>query len=357
MSRQIDLKTVAKNFEAELKDAKNGRATSLPFIIHKLSTKPLVNLDEPFQVMAIGGTIFRKAIVEVTKSGLKFIERDQKYQPPFHSKNDFDKFIEAEISPKVNVIALNFAYPLKPVFKNGKLDGVLVNGGKENVFSNLIGREVGTEVEKLLFAKRKQKVKVAVANDTICLLLSGLDKSTPKELAAGVVGTGMNFAFFLSDGTAVNLESANFDKFPPSPETNLIDVNSANPKKSIFEKEVSGAYLYKHFNLIAQSKNIGHSPLASTQDLDKLAHSTTAAAKIAKDLLANSASLVAAQIAGILNFKNRDMAFVIEGSLFWLSDGYRQNVKKILAEICPQYKAKFLKVADSTLVGATHLVV
>lgn len=353
----MDLRIVADNFKKELELSKSGKKTSLPFIRHRISPKPIIKDGETFQILVIGGTIFRKALVKKDGKNIVIVEKGEKYQPSFKNKNDFDKFVEKEISSKVTNVALNFAYPLKPVFKNGKLDGLLISGTKENVFYDLVGKEVGVEVEKMMLKTHRQKIKVTVANDTICILMAGLTRFSWKEIAGGVIGTGTNFAFFLSENEVVNLESGNFDKFPRTPEAQIIDSYSTNKGRGTFEKEVAGAYLYKHFNLINEAKALITPALRSTQELDQIAQQNSSSeAAIAKSLLSNSASLVAAQIAGILEFKRTDLVFVIEGSLFWLSNGYRAQVKKALAEICPKYKAKFVKIPDSTILGAAKLI-
>jgi len=353
----MDPRVVADNFKKELELSKSGKKTSLPFIRHRISLKPIVGNGETFQVLVIGGTIFRKALIKKDGKTLTVIERDAKYQPPFKHRKDLELFIEREISDKVSKVALNFAYPLDPIFENGRLDGVLVTGTKGNVFDDLIGKKVGLEVEKYVYKKRHKKIKVAVANDTICLLMAGLGRSKWEELVGGVIGTGMNFAFFTEKETAVNLESANFDKFPKTHEARLIDEYSANPGKSLFEKEVAGAYLYKHFNLIRELKGLSHASIQSTEDLDRIAQQNIpGVSSVAKDLLQNSAELVASQIAGIMLYKKKSLTFAIEGSLFWLSNGYRQHVKKTLTRISPDYKAKFIKIPDSTILGAAKLI-
>lgn len=352
-----DYSKISSNFLEELTKASLGRKTSLPFILHKISAKPLLKDGEIFQVLVIGGTIFRKAIVKKEGKSFTIIERDAKYQPPFKHRRDFELFVEREISEKVNKVALNFAYPLKPVLEDGKLDGILVAGTKGNVFDDLIGEKVGLEVEKYIYKKRRKKIEVAVANDTVCLLLAGLTRYRWEELVSGVIGTGMNFAFFMNKNSIVNLESSNFDKFSQTPEARLIDIYSANHGKSLFEKEVAGAYLFKHFNLILQLKGLNEPSIQSTEDLDRIAQQNIpGVSKIAKDLLQNSAELVASQIAGIMQYKKMSLTFVIEGSLFWLSGGYRQHVKKTLSQISPDYKAKFVKIPDSTILGAAKLI-
>ncbi len=353
----IDLKTVKNNFLREINDAKSGKSTSLPFILHKISNKPIVDEREIFQVLVIGGTIFQKALVKKEGKNIRILEKEEKYQPAFKHKDDFENFIEKEISPDVKHVALNFAYNIKPVSKKNGVDGIFVSASKGNIFDSLVGKAVGTEVEKLIYKKRKQKISVSVANDTICLLMAGLTRYKESEISAGVVGTGLNFAFFIGKNEAVNLEAGSFNKFRQTPEARLIDLHSTNPGRALFEKEVAGAYLYKHFNLINEAKGLGSPSLHSTQELDQLAlQNNGEPSKIAKELLFNSASLVATQIAGIMEFKAKNLVFIIEGSLFWLSDGYRKNVQKVLAQICPQHKAKFVKIENSTVLGAAKLI-
>jgi hexokinase len=80
------------------------------------------------------------------------------------------------------------------------------------------------------------------------------------------------------------------------------------------------------------------------------------ATAIAEKLFERSAKLVAAQIAGILLFKKRDMTFVMEGSLFYKARGYKSIVKKTVQEITKKYNATFIRVEDSGVIGAAKLV-
>ena len=55
---------IKKNFLQELRDANAGKTTSLRFIKHVLPTEKLVSDDEVFQVLVVGGTVFRKALLK-----------------------------------------------------------------------------------------------------------------------------------------------------------------------------------------------------------------------------------------------------------------------------------------------------
>lgn len=356
------VKTIAENFTKELEDAASGKKTSLPFIIHSLPSVSLVKDDKPFQVLVLGGSTGKKGVLKKSEGGYDFVEKEESPLPPFHTKQQVLDYIDQMLSDDVNTLALNFTYPLKPIFeeslytKQKRLDGILISGGKENTFEGLIGEKIGQVVEKYFFDKYKRKLTVAVANDTICLLLSGLTQFKAEEIAAGIVGTGMNFAIFVNQTTAVNLEAANFDKFSPSDEVKIIDKSSAHSGKALFEKEIAGAYLYKHFNLIAKKRRLQFDELLSTSQLDDLVkNGDDIASTIAKGLFEKSASLVAAAVAGITMFNKRDMTFIMEGSLFW-NETYKRFVEKYLEKLQLPYKVSFLLLINSSYFGAAKLV-
>lgn len=351
------LKKIRDNFLQELNEAKEGKKTSLPFIVNKIATNPLVKDNEIFQVLVIGGSVCKSATVKKRGEQLEILAKGEKDQPPFHTKEDLLSFIDKEFDKQIRVLAVNFAYPIDPIFENGRLDGVVIAGSKENTFGNLVGQKLGHEIEEYVKKKYGKELLVSVANDTICLLLSGLSKHHWNEIAAGIVGTGLNFAIFLDEETAVNLEAANFDKFPLSPQGKEIDSESAAPGRALFEKETSGAYVYRHFNIILKEKGIDHPPISSTWELKKLALVNKGeVSEIANSLITRSADLVSAMIAGMTLFYDKDMTFVMEGSFFWGEDIYKDLVTENVKQLAPDHKVTFAKVDDSPIVGGAKLV-
>ncbi|MEK7517592.1 MAG: hypothetical protein AAB583_03500 [Patescibacteria group bacterium] len=381
------LKSIKNNFVSELQDAYAGKKTSLPFIIHKISKNPIVKDSETFHVLVIGGTVAKVAALRKNGERINILGK-QDDQVNFQTEEDFLSFAESKIKQNINVLALNFAYPMTPIFENGRLDGILLSATKEGKFKGLVGRKIGKDIEDYVLKKRNKKITVSVANDTVCLLLSGLTRYKLLSLAAGIVGTGLNFALFLDSERLVNLESANFDKFPQSMEGKIIDRESDRPGKSLFEKETAGAYLYKHFNLIIKQRKIDHPPINSTEELNELCHpefiseavlssiqesknrslnkfgmtkkqvqhDMVEVSKIAQDLLRRSAQLIACQIAGITEFKQRSMIFNMEGSLFWKANGYKETVEQTVKQLVPQYNVEFVEIKDSGILGAAKLV-
>jgi len=291
------LKQIRDSFIDELSRSNQGKKTSLSFLKNPLPQKPLIKEGEMFQVIIIGGSLIKSALIKDNKT-ISFIEDKI---PQLSTKEIFLSFVEKYLDKKVNYIVINFAFPLQPLLKDNLLDGKLSSVTKEHKLAGLINRFIGVELEKYIYQKQKRKIKATVANDTICLLLSGLSKTHWQNIIAGVVGTGTNFAFFLDRNTAINLESGNFNKFPQTATGKIIDKNSLNPGKQLFEKEVSGAYLYQHYNHLAL-------PLNSTSELNQLAEKGDF---LAQRLFERSASLIACQIAGIYAYQESNFKFQI----------------------------------------------
>ena len=348
------LAQISKSFARELQNGKMGQKTSLPFIRHTLAQISIVENDEVFQVMVIGGSYYQKALMQKTDGLIKMLSHSEGTQPPFLKEHSLMEFLEKHIDPQVKTVAINFAYPLKPINRKGRLDGVLANGSKENTFEGLVGHALGERVEKYFQENLNRILNVSCANDTICLLLSGLMHHTWDHLCAGVVGTGLNFALFLDEHTVVNLES---NKFEQSEAGKIIDDASVAPGSAFMEKEVSGAYLYHHFNIEAKKRSIALEKISSTKTIDEYAkNEDQKIATLAQDILHHSASLVAVQVAGILEFCQRDLTFIMQGSLFWKGYKYKETVEKTVRDLSPNFQASFIQIEHSDLYGAAKLV-
>lgn len=352
-----NLKDITANFVNELRNGQNGKESSLPFIKHTLASHSLVEVGETFQTLVIGGSFYQKALMKRVNGNIKILEYSQGEQPPFLTEESLLTFIEQHLYPDIKIVALNFAYPLEPTTRGDVVDGILVSGSKENTFEGLTGKTLGETIETYFKEKHNRELTVAAANDTICLLLSGLIHHEWDNIAAGIVGTGLNFAIFLEKTGVVNLESANFDKFPQSEAGKQIDMESVEPGSALYEKEISGAYLFRHFNFEAKKNNLPIGEIKSTKELESLVnHENADIAQLANQVLEHSAKLVAAQVAGILEFSGRDLVFIMQGSLYWKGYNYKEMVEKLVIELCPAYKASYENVLHSDLFGAAKLV-
>lgn len=351
------LSKIAGNFTKELSDAKLGKKTSLPFIRHQLSLKPKVKKDEVFQVLRIGGSIYQNALVKRINGKIAIVKSVQKPLPVFTTKEVFLSFIEKTLNRDVTHLALNFAYPMEPVSREGYLDGKLVAGTKEHEFTGLVGNLVGETIERRVRDTLKKTIHVALANDTVCLVLSGLTQFPWRGLVGGIIGTGLNFAIFLDEGTIVNLEAGNFNKFPQSLEGKLIDRASVAPGTHLVEKEIAGGYLYQHFNMRLHKEGLDFPDITSTKEMDVVAFKDIPLVSLlAREVSDHSSSLVACQIAGITQFLKRDCVFVIEGSLFWKGWRYKENVSVTVRQLVPQHQVSFVFVEESGVLGAAKLL-
>ena len=351
------LKLISSSFLRELKQTYKNERTSLGFIVHKLSPTPLIKEGENFEVLVVGGSVMKKALIKKTKRGINVLKVENEKNIYFNNGNDFLDLVAKELYSDVKTLALDFAYPLQPIFENGKLDGIFLGSTKGVKLHSLIGKRIGKTIEDHVLKKVKKKIKVSVANDTVCLMLSGLSKFRWQNLAAGIVGTGLNFALFTNKNHLVNLESASFNKFTQTKEGKIVDRASDKPGKSLFEKETAGGYLYKHFNITLKEKNLSFSPIKSTKELNRVSLSNIKnASHIAKDLIKRSAQFVACQVAGITLFKKQNMVFVMEGSLFWKGSNYKKIVEKTVRQLVPKYKIHFAEIGNSSIVGAAKLI-
>lgn len=336
----------------ELQKADRGEPSSFPFLRHQFPAQGLVKPGDIFQVLVLGGTVTKTALLRRDSDGITFLARSESAQPPFYDETTFFNYLRTKIVHDIPLISLNFAYPLSPIVRDNRLDGVLVSGMKENTFNGLVGKPIGEMIEKEFPSH-----KVVVANDTICTLFAGLSVYEPDILACGIVGTGLNFAFFANPHEAINLEAANFTGFTQSEEGKEIDRLSSRPGSALFEKETAGAYLYQHFNLKVKKMGLDFPPLASTLEMKQAMYSPhLEIANLARSLMVRSAKLIASQIAGITLYKKRDMVFVMEGSLFWEGDIYKQTVEETLHTLLPNQTVTIVQLQNSPIKGAAQLV-
>lgn len=371
-----DLKTISHSFYSELRAAYEGKQNSLSFLIHKLPLQPSIEEDSQVQVMVFGGTIFKTALFQ-KKEGqfIQLGDESEKKTPLFVDKNTFVQFVLQELKENVQYLALNFSYPIKPCLNKDLLDGILLRGTKQHQFMGLIGESVGKTVQMAILEKRRFPISVAIANDAVCLVLSKANKHNWNTIIGGIVGTGANYALTLPNREVINLESGNFNTFPISESGMQVDSESTNVGKQLIEKEIAGAYLFKHYNFYVKKESIDTPLLTSTTQLSEIAeNSTHVGSKIAQLILERSAALTTAQIAGIYLFKTNipalivrteqcsvptnstNLTFIMEGNLFWHGWNYKVNVERYLYNLGLSEAISFTKNEHHSIKGALTLL-
>jgi hexokinase len=254
---------------------------------------------------------------------------------------------------------------MNDVTRGNILDGELANGSKEHKLSDLVGKAIGLEIEKDVLLKLNQTISVAVCNDTVSLGLAGMDSLESQgnksvAMAVGIVGTGYNFGFFDSSKTFINLESGNFSNFKSSSTLSDVDIKSSNPTRNLFEKEVAGAYLWQHFNLISVQHGLNTTVSDSVKLSDLAQNDSTQAGEIARGLFVRSANMVAAHIAALADFMlesdlKQKLNLFIEGSVFWKGFEFEKNVKLALKDLTDK-EIEIREIEDSAILGAARLV-
>lgn len=348
-----ELIQIKKNLIDEFRTASLGEPTSLAWAVHDISREG--NGAGSGRVISVGGTNLIAADVSRGSGGITIRNRVEKKLPLLEN---FEILAAAviEVLGNSDNIALNFAYPLRPERRDGRLDGIFIRPTKEHSFRGLIGKSVGYELERRIYDLTGKKIMIACANDTVCLVLAGLSNSLPAALAAGVIGTGFNFGFFIDENSVVNLESGNFSRFEPTDSGAAIDRASLNPGAQLFEKEVSGGYLHLHYNILRDKTGAAGVDASNAADVSAAA---SVGSGTARCVLKKSASLAAAELAAIYEYKgNSGLNAVIEGSLYWRGFCYRADVDYFLTRLgIPAGAVKIISVDESSITGAAELII
>ncbi|MFW5702502.1 MAG: hexokinase family protein [Candidatus Dojkabacteria bacterium] len=350
-----------ENFLGALEEAAQGSWSSISYLVHKIPPLPKGTKIEKLQVMAFGGSTFHSGIHTGKED---FLEIEKTELPQLDSLQAVVDLVLQHLKPGISHLAINFAYPLRASTEHGVLDAVLIKPTKEHDFKGLVGLPVGYTVKKVLEVEHDIHLEVAVANDTVCLALSGLVE--PANTIAGIVGTGENFGLFARGSeylAPVNLECGNFSGFTALESTKSIDKNSDLPGTQLSEKEIAGGYLYQHFNYYVEKGEIQGDKIDDTKQLSEVAQNDAGdRGNAAKTIIANSAKLVAAQMAAIMDFQTKKYSpqhkyyFAMEGSLFWYGDNYLETVKAQLDKFgYKDSQLEFRDIENSYLIGAGRL--
>jgi hexokinase len=360
-----DYQQVKKNFLNELTLASVEKHSSISFIKHNFSNKPILS-QGIVQGIVIGGTNFILSTERIGTNGEKeILTRETGMLPALSTKQRFTDFLSNLFDSRADAVGINFGFKLLSTQgEDGTLDGIIqAKGTKEHTFTG-VTESVGTIARQIFWEKYHKKVVVSVANDTISMLLSGRGN----ERASMIVGTGFNMGLRLNGTTLVNLEAGDFNKFEPSEILNEIDSTTKNPEKKLFEKSISGMYVPKHFNILAKKLGIMVAPVHTGQELTAIAHSyhDEKAMDLARVVLFQSASLVASAIAGLYDFyteqgvlsPNQTLIIIGEGGLLWDGWHYHESIMKQLQALgLSKDKVTIEQIKDSAINGALGLII
>lgn len=338
----------------ELRLAQAGHQTNFSYFQHNLSVHAQLDEKEQIQVLTIGGSSLKSVMVDPQTGLIDTSTFKQAALPLLETKSVFLEMINEYLDTTTTLLVVNFAYPLEPIERNGHIDGKLLRGTKEHSFTDLVGRAVGEAIEQ----SADHSLKVVCANDSVCLTLAALMKNPSLDrlsLLSMILGTGNNFSMFIEPSVVVNLESGNFTGFGQTPSGKWIDQQTDSPGSQWLEKEVSGAYLYHHFNYYAEHARL-EVALTDSRQLNSLAQQSNATGELARQVLCRSAALVGAMLKGFWLYKQHPVTCVVEGSLFWQGYQYEVSVKEALDHLSvPNNAVKLVQIDDSALLGGLQL--
>lgn len=385
---QEKLAVYAKLFRSELIRALSNQHSSLPTILNPISKiRPRPGFGV---VVAVGGTNGYVSAFRVGEEGIiKFLNRKTFSLPENTTREDLFHLITRNVLSVANgrkkhfPIGIGFAYSLKPLLVHKYIDGELLYMSKGRIIESLVGKKVGQEYHKFLIKEYGIDTTVAVANDAICLLLGGDGAEV-----SGVVGTGLNFAYwekrasiapmklnelsgFGQGEVAINIESANFDKIEGTVLREVVDKKSDDPGYSLSEKESSGAYLYWIFNA-GKDEILGKNfpSLSSTDQLNDIitrafVYPKTVDSEVrkiarvfAERIFHRSAQIVSIQLCGILLKLGKTKGLVpviMEGGIFWKAHNYPALVNLYVNQILPEIIPSFARLFGSSRRGIAIL--
>lgn len=376
-----ELVTYAKLFQKDLIMALSNQRSSLPTIlnpIHKISPTPGFGV-----AVSIGGTNGYISAFRISgKKEITFLNRKSFVLPIETTREKLFHLITKNILAAANgrketfPIGIGLAYPLKPLLSHGFIDGQLLYMTKGRNIEGLVGAAVGRSYHRFLIEHYGIDTTVTVGNDAICLLLGGNGVEV-----AGVVGTGLNFAYwekrqmiaplklgelitFSQGEVAINIESKNFDKIEATQLLDRVDKTSNDPGYSLAEKETAGAYLYQIFN--AGKKEIVGDAFPDLSSTDQLNDIITGAFPYPKEkarlfaerIFHRSAQIVAIQLCGILMKLGKTKGIVpvvMEGGIFWKAKNYPSLVNLYINMILPEVIPSFARLFGSSRRGIAIL--
>ncbi|MFH2019257.1 MAG: hypothetical protein ABII80_01395 [bacterium] len=401
----VELFNISRSFSEELLGGMQGRLK--PNSLKMIETK-LVSPSEDFirhqegqhyQIIEIGGTNVYVAETTIENSKPTIVKengspvqiRRRLTKTKFESTEDFFSEILTISEPilcrrPIESLGIIYAFPAEIVTTTLGID---VNSNnklpKEFEIKGINKKPVGAAFIEYLEQHRfdlSNLKTLVVENDTPAALLS-----VPDSKIGGIVGTGYNLAMSVK-GRIINLECGGFSDVPQHLIAREVDQESDNKGAQFAEKQIAGKYLgiqlqYTLAHLQNHGIDLRKNNTNSDEFLDgatityalegdknkllehlegNLDNQAMAILKIiAKRLSYRSLQLLSTKLSTIIKtfpneFKGRDVAIPIEGSVFWGIPGYQDEVRDLVS--CETGKnIIFPRIDHAGALGATTSIV
>lgn len=404
-STQYDSKEIIKAFLNEMEQGLAGNDSSLAMISSYIPIPEKAPVNEKIIVLDAGGTNFRTALIEFdqeskphiayfTNNPMPGIKKETKKEEFFNQIVDYIRPILKES----NRLGFCFSYP---TLIDRQRDGKLLYWTKEVKAPEVVGEKVLANLE-LTFRRQglSSPKKMLVLNDTVASLLAGVTAtrfSAEYNYIGFILGTGTNTSYIESNkkilkekgldpagSQAMNIESANFNKFDRGDIDLAFDATTANPGKQIIEKMISGAYignLCHKILLTAASEGLFSTlveqillkmPPLGAPDLDGILsfepdakdwprclqnwpkNDVLTSQAIISETIERAALFTAIILAAVmLKSRKTNNCISADGSVYYKLFSFKQRADKFLSELLKPYDLKFniVHVDDAPIIG------
>jgi len=349
-------------FVEDILNASLGCTSCLSYIPSSLHNYKPISSHQVFQSIMIGGSHIESARIQMVKGKPVILQFSQHPLQSINSKADLFNIIGQHLHSDIHHLTVSFAFALQPILRENRPDGVVLKSTKEHTLGDLIGCNIGQEIEQFIATSRSRDIQVSVSNNLTSLATGYAvsSKHVVDNVIVGVISTGVNIGFFEKNGDFVNLESGNFCHKNPLPSLSTIDQKSVQPGQQLLEKEIGGSYLYKHINIVAAEKGLEYKLSHQKEIIAVLANPSHPLFLITSEIVKNSASWVALQIAAVAAYKkmplHKKLAIVMEGWVFWDIPQYRRWVTQFLIQLGFSSRGiEFIKTRQGFLFGAAGI--
>ena len=298
---QIDYDELLYRFKKTIEDVRAGGEGSLLMLptYLNLSNKPSVN----FKAISIdaGGTNLRVALVNIDLYGNPIIEMIENYSMIEISKEGTSDAFFRNIANLIlkyrdysKYIAMSFAYP---GYIDNTRDLFVERMAKEIIIDDIEGKSFRAGISKHLEANGCYDKKLTFINDSVASLIgavSMMDFYHYGSCVGFILGTGTNVCYrekctnmkkiiYEKNNVydIINTESGVFDYLRGGYIDKKIDENSKVPNDHIFEKLISGRYLYQ---IVAETAIYAYEKGVINSEID---NTWTSGAKINEYLVNN----------------------------------------------------------------------
>lgn len=404
------LNSIAENFQKELERGLECKGQVIKALPTYICRQPTGNEMGEFLVVDLGGSNLRVGFATLLGGG-KFSLTRQKWplEGKFTAGVELFDFIADKIGEFLTEhdamgrpyqIGFTFSYP---VHQESIAHGILIQWNKSLACDDVIGMDVVGLLHDALNRRELRDIRVAaLLNDTVGTLAAHQYVDTDAKIAV-ILGTGTNAAFMTPIGhikkldlnskedpskmMIINVEWGAFgegtpDYLPLTEIDKMLDGESVNPGKQIFEKVVGGMYLgeiARRYTEKILGRRLGKPYDLSSLTLTEVEETgrveerlrdqfyvedlqegqITELKETFKLVVKRSARLCAATLMGLYRFlgkpQNR-LVVAIDGSLYQHYPRYPDYLKDALTEMEPDHTMELQLGKDESIIGAAIVV-